>query len=844
MAGILLLITILGFVVSRPPAAVPADAPADQFSAERAMQPLSHIGSVKNPIGSQANEAVRDFIMAQLEGLHLDPILHEAVFFDQRLQRAARLSNILARIPGTGNGEAILFMGHYDTVEDAYGASDNGSAVATMLELIRMLQHHPTLKNDLIFFFPDGEEVGLLGAKAFLKEHEWAEDIRLVVNLEAMGTSGRSMMFETAENNLKTIRAFAEVAPYPQATSLSDEIYRRMPNDTDFSPFRQRGYQGLNIAYVGSTYDYHTAGDNLENTSLRSIQHHGSYASAIALELGNRPLDFDADENAVYFNTLGNGFTYYPYSWVGPITIGIVLLFAGILIAGIIRKRLSLLRVLAGMTGFILHLLVIFILIHSIYLIIAGYYPGNDHRLLQFHQASLLLGYAAITTAFSFAFYGLVSQGLKIWQPLALLVILLALLFFSGQLISWYALAAIGACVIFYLLFRKPTSSWELSAGALLAWVVLMIISAFVLPGASYLFSWPLLLSLLPLGVAISISRKHQKATYQYLILLLLIPVAVIALSWYPLLTWQLSMTMGLEASGAAMVTTGLMMGLLIPHMDIISRARPWIFPAVVLLAGLFFIIIGSLRLDYNERHKKPVNLQFVSCGNTGERWWVSSDQEINEWSRNFLSDTPDTRVITDLFPHAATPQLIASANKPSPVPPSVILLDERVENGERVLRLMIYPDQKTARISHYFQTDDNEVSIHLGENTGYPSNPVEPTGYPLRPGDRPDSPSRPGDPPGDPLPPGNQPMHPLNPGDQPRHPLRPPGNSGWQFMHYFAPPENGYELTIYSSSEGPVRLHLTSHKYGLPEAADRFIMPDYMMPRRMQSVVSVRQEW
>ncbi len=814
MAGILLFITILGFIVSRPPAMVPADAPADRFSAERAMQPLSYIGSIKNPIGSGANELVRDFIMSQLEELGLAPILHETVFYDQRLQRAASLGNILARIPGTGNGEAILFMGHYDTVEDAYGASDNGSAVATILELIRMLQHHPPLQNDLIFFFPDGEEVGLLGAKAFLQEHEWAEDIRLVVNLEAMGTSGRSMMFETAENNLNTIRAFAEVAPYPRATSLSVEIYRRMPNDTDFSPFRQRGYQGLNIAYVGSTYDYHTAGDNLENTSLRSLQHHGSYASAIALELGNQPLDFEADENAVYFNTLGNGFIYYPYNWVGPITIGIVLLFAGILIAGILRKRLSLLRVLAGMAGFILHLLVIFILIHSIYLIIAGFYPGNDHLLLQFHQPSLLIGFAGITTAFSFVFYRLVSSGLTIWQPATMLVILLLLLFFSGQILSWYALAATGACVIFYLLFRKPTSSRELSAGALLVWAGLMIITTFALPGGSYLFSWPLLLSLLPLGVAISISRKHQKATYQYLNLLLLILVAVVVLSWYPLLIWQLSMTMGLEASGAAMVVAGLMMGALIPHMGLISRVKPWIFPSVFLLACLVFIFVGSFRLDYNERHRKPVNLQFVSCGNTGENWWISSDSETNEWSRNFLTDTPDTSLTTDLFPYNYTPQLIASANGSSLIPPSVILLDDIAENGERILRLQIYPQQKTARISHYLQTNAKEVSIHLRENTGYPSSPLEPTGYPLRPG------------------------------DQTRYPLRPPGNSGWQFMLFFAPPENGYELTIYSSSEEPVQLHLNSHVYGLPEAADRFIMPDYMMPRRMQSVVSLRQQW
>ncbi len=814
MAIILVLITVMGFITTRPPNVVPADAPADQFSAERAMEPLSFIGSFKNPIGSKANETVRDYIMAQLKDRQLDPELHETVFYDQRLQRAARLNNILARKPGTGNGEAILFMGHYDTVEDAYGASDNGSAVATMLELIRMLNHHPPLKNDLIFFFPDGEEVGLLGAKAFLREHPWADDIRLVVNLEAMGTSGRSMMFETTDNNLKTIKAFAEVVPHPQATSLSDEIYRRMPNDTDFSPFRQRGYQGLNIAYVGSTHDYHTAGDNLENTSLRSIQHHGSYATAIALELGNRTLNFQADENAVYFNTLGSGFTHYPYGWVGPITLGIVLLFAGIIIAGIIKKRIRLPRVLAGMAGFILHLLLIFILINSIYNIIAAYYPENNHLLPRYHQATLLAGFAGITAAFSFAFYRFVSQGLKIRQPAILLVLFLALLLWSGQLISFFSIAAIFACSVLYILFRKPASPRELSFGALLAWIALMIFAAVAVPGASYLFSWPVLLSLLPLGVAMITPTGRQKAAYQYLLILLLLVVAVIALSWFPLLTWQLSLSMGLEASGAAMIVTGLMMGLLIPHIEIITRVRPWIIPAALLLTGLVLIGVGSLRLDYDERHRQPVNLQFVSCANTGENWWTSIDPKVNEWSRNFFATTPDTLVLSHIFPHESNPRLVASANEPSLIPPSVILLDDRVENGERVLQLLINPQQNTGRISHFFQTDAQKVDIGLREPAGYPQEPgkIREDSIPV--------------------------------GELSRYALRPPGNSGWQFMHYFAPPEEGYELTIYAGPTEDIKLHLTDHRFGLPDAADRFMMPDYMMPRRMQSVVSSRHEW
>ena len=103
-------------------------------------------------------------------------------------------------------------MGHYDSVDDSYGASDDGSAIVTMLETLRVLKTQDPLMNDIIFLFTDGEELGLLGARAFLEQHPLAKDIGLVLNLEASGTSGQSMMFETSKDNKWIISEFAKAA--------------------------------------------------------------------------------------------------------------------------------------------------------------------------------------------------------------------------------------------------------------------------------------------------------------------------------------------------------------------------------------------------------------------------------------------------------------------------------------------------------------------------------------------------------------------------------------------------------------------------------------------------------
>jgi Zn-dependent M28 family amino/carboxypeptidase len=54
-------------------------------------------------------------------------------------------------------------MGHYDSVLNSPGASDDVHAVANMLEVARLLKEEE-LENDVIFLITDGEELGLFTA--------------------------------------------------------------------------------------------------------------------------------------------------------------------------------------------------------------------------------------------------------------------------------------------------------------------------------------------------------------------------------------------------------------------------------------------------------------------------------------------------------------------------------------------------------------------------------------------------------------------------------------------------------------------------------------------------------
>src|SRR5262249_8235602 len=156
------------------------------------------------PVGSPEHASVLDYIVGEARTIGLDTEVQRTSGFRRsrtgQVQGAA-VENIVARLPGKNNTRAVLLAGHYDSVATGPGASDDGSAVATMLETARALKAGPPLGNDLIFLFTDAEEVGLLGAQAFVTENPAVKNVGVVFNLEARGNEGATLMFETSADN-------------------------------------------------------------------------------------------------------------------------------------------------------------------------------------------------------------------------------------------------------------------------------------------------------------------------------------------------------------------------------------------------------------------------------------------------------------------------------------------------------------------------------------------------------------------------------------------------------------------------------------------------------------------
>lgn len=312
--------------MQRLPTPLPVDADPAQFSALRARAVLDHALSDRLPhrLGTVANARVRDRWIAAFAVLGLKAETRRR-FVCADYGVCGEVDNVLVRIPGTVDGPAVLVTSHYDSVGAGPGASDAGAGVAALVEIARALQHQDGPRREVLLLASDGEEAGLLGAEAFVQEPEFGR-VGVVVNVEARGTTGRASLFETQAGNAALIGTLAGNLPDPALSSLAYEIYRRMPNNTDYSVYRREGRAGANFAFIGGGDRYHTPLDDLDHLDSGSLQHLGAGALAATRALAMPDAVFAADSDRVYFDAFGRVWHWRAEWSVGGVIAGIVLL--------------------------------------------------------------------------------------------------------------------------------------------------------------------------------------------------------------------------------------------------------------------------------------------------------------------------------------------------------------------------------------------------------------------------------------------------------------------------------------------------------------------------------------
>lgn len=336
---LLLTLAVLARWQMQPVSPLPSTAPEQVFSAGRAYAQLETLLQEQrpHPVDSAQNRVVEQRILAALNALNIETeIQTTTVCADMGsdvtgLHRCAQVRNIVARVlghkeQGNSDGAPILLSAHYDSVPVAPGASDAGAAVASLLEIARLLsiQAEPP-HNGIVLLFNEGEEFGLLGAKAFMEQHPWARALKVVLNIEARGSGGASILFETGPDSGWLVQHYASTSPAPLSSSLFDVLYRWLPNDTDLTVYKQYGLQGLNFAHAEREVHYHSPMDNLATLDRGSLQHHGDNVWGVLQQIMNADLGSAPTGNRVFTDVLGRFMLSWPEAWSPCLAAGLIL---------------------------------------------------------------------------------------------------------------------------------------------------------------------------------------------------------------------------------------------------------------------------------------------------------------------------------------------------------------------------------------------------------------------------------------------------------------------------------------------------------------------------------------
>jgi hypothetical protein len=366
----------------------------------------------------------------------------------------------------------------------------------------------------------------------------------------------------------------------------------------------------------------------------RSLQHLGSCALALTRHFGSVSLEQTKAPDSVYFNVF-RFLVRYPQAWSVPLAGLALLLGAGVIALGLRRSRLWLGGLGLGFAVLPVAMAAAALVAHLAWTLILALHPGGVWA-LEYRPAIIWIGLASLTVAVTAGLYGVV---------------------------------------------RHRIGVFDLAVGGLFWWLLLAVATSVAFPPASYLFTWPLVFSLLGLGILLAREGQAVWPWRPFAVLMITgIPAAFLAASgvYGIALTRELLLLNVAPLFAAAIV---LMLGLLIPHLDLVMRGGRWLLASVAAALAIGLLLIGSVTAGFDARHPQPDSITYCLNLDTGQAVWESPDERPDIWTSQFLGANPRKGSVTDYIGDS-DPRLHSPAPAVPLAAPSVRLLDRSNRDG------------------------------------------------------------------------------------------------------------------------------------------------------------------
>ncbi|MDG1792185.1 MAG: M28 family peptidase [Flavobacteriaceae bacterium] len=620
------------------------------FSVENALNHLKVITKEPHYTSSYYHQEVQNYIINELDKMGLETEIQNQVVLSSR-RVGTNAANIIGTIKGSRSGKSLVLLTHYDSsAHSSFGASDAGSGVVTILEGVRaFLSKNIIPLNDIHVVFTDAEEIGLLGAEAFVKNHKLIDNVGLVLNFEARGSGGPSyMLMETNGMNSKLISEFANANPrFPAANSLMYSIYKMLPNDTDLTVFReQANINGFNFAFIGDHFDYHTSLDTYERLDRNTLLHQADYFMAMVDHFSKSDLsNLDSDVDYVYSNFPFLKLIYFSNSWIYPLLILSAIFFLVLIFLGLVLNKLQLDGILNGIIPFIISLFVCIGLTVVLWNFIVFLNPEHADMLHGFTYN----GYFYI---FGFIFFNLFCL-LLIYRP-----------------------------------FFDKFSDLNLIIFPLLFWIIINLLISLFLKGAAY-FIIPVYFVLFSILAAFIFDLKTNKLMIVWTCLSIpLIYMFAPQLKMFPV-------GLGLKNLFISSVLLILVFSLLLPIFSNYSHKKHMI--SLTCLTTLILFFMAFLNNGFDEENKKPNSIVYYTDLDKAESFWMSYDKNLDDFTKQFLGENPSTDVdkFVSRSKYSTSYRYINKTNYRDISSSTVDVLTDSVYGNKRKVSISIIPQRK-----------------------------------------------------------------------------------------------------------------------------------------------------
>jgi putative aminopeptidase FrvX len=247
-------------------------APGDRFSADLAMGHVrilaGRIGP--RPAGSRGYRRAARVVVEELEEYG-----YETSRMGFASSPGVRSTNVIGRWPG-GGPHSILIGAHLDTVRGSPGANDNGSGVATMLELARYFAGRPEAASVRFVAFgaeeyqPNGKHH--LGSAAYVRRMDPSErsELEVMVSADMIGKARPFIVGWMGIGPRAGVRAVVSAARRVGVAARRQQL----PDWSDNGPFERAGMPAA-FLWTGLEPNHHEPTDRVRNVAGRALRRAG-----------------------------------------------------------------------------------------------------------------------------------------------------------------------------------------------------------------------------------------------------------------------------------------------------------------------------------------------------------------------------------------------------------------------------------------------------------------------------------------------------------------------------------------------------------------------------------------